>query len=105
MAIAAKAHLVLGAPQSALEIVNAALASSTGHWPECTAALHYVRTEALLAVGDTAGARAAAADARGFVMRLAETIDEAELRRSFLENVQDNVSILRIARELGGAEA
>jgi hypothetical protein len=59
-----------------------------------------VRAEARLASGDRSGAQAAAAEAERFVLSVAQTIDDLELRRSFVENVEPCARALHFSNQL-----
>ncbi|MDC3988007.1 serine/threonine-protein kinase [Polyangium jinanense] len=60
-------------------------------------ALCLTRAEALHATGNHARARALLLDTRDLLLSRAATIDDPELRRSFLENVPENARILALA--------
>jgi tetratricopeptide (TPR) repeat protein len=99
-AVLARAELASGHAPQALSTVESALSQPTSGGLESDVDLLTVRAEARLATGDIGGARAAVAEARNFILSIAQTIDDAELRRSFLENVEPCARALRLSNEL-----
>jgi hypothetical protein len=61
--------------------------------------LHLVRAEALHALDRSDDARAAICQARGRILDIAATLEDPELRESYLTNVAANVRTLERARE------
>jgi tetratricopeptide (TPR) repeat protein len=88
-ALAAAEEVLRAIDSSPVRLLNEALARR-------------VHAEALLAAGDHDAARAALAKARDRLLAVAAKIHDPELRRSFLEDVADNVSALRLAAEWVG---
>jgi serine/threonine protein kinase/tetratricopeptide (TPR) repeat protein len=65
--------------------------------------IRLIIAEALLATGDTEGARASIRRARERLLSRAAKISDAEWRSSFLDNLPENARTLSLARELLGA--
>jgi tetratricopeptide (TPR) repeat protein len=95
--ILARAQLAAGRAADALATVESALAQPTSGGLESDVDLLTVRAEALLATGGPENARAAAIEARAFVLTIAESIDDPELRRSFMEGVEPCARALALA--------
>jgi tetratricopeptide (TPR) repeat protein len=102
LAIKAAARLALGDPERAVRSSRPAmdLLASMGEIEEGSAFIHLAHAEALLASGDTAAARLAAAAGRTKLLAQAEKIADAALRRSFLERVPENARLLDLANRL-----
>jgi tetratricopeptide (TPR) repeat protein len=96
-----------GHPTAALALAARALDTATSGVspPEIEAALHLARAEALHALGQTPDAHAAIREARDRILRIAATLDELELRESYVTNVDANARTLKLAREWLGEEA
>jgi tetratricopeptide (TPR) repeat protein len=71
---------------------------SGGTLEDGDALIRLVFAEALHAVGDIDGARAALSTAYAFILRDAQTIRDDEMRQSFLNNVPEHARILELAR-------
>jgi tetratricopeptide (TPR) repeat protein len=98
--ILARAELACGRSREALSTVETALSQPTSGGLESDVDLLTVRAEARLASGDFEGAAASAKEARSFVLSIAETVEDAELRRSFVENVEPCARALALADKL-----
>lgn len=94
-----RAQLVLEQPEEALQTADEALQRPTANQGlESDVELLTLRAEALYAVGRQREARQAAAAAKEFVEQVAGDIDDAELRRSFLESVEPCARALALYR-------
>jgi hypothetical protein len=100
--VLAHAQLAQGKAALALRTIETALAFPTSNGLESDLDLKTLYAEALLAVGDTSAARRAAADAREAVLAIASTIESAELKQSFCENVRPCARALKLAQDLCG---
>ena len=74
-------------------------------WSSDLSTLHLVHAEALMMLDKADEARAALRKARDRIMSLAATIEDPELRDSFLTNVPANARTLELAKERLGYEA
>jgi tetratricopeptide (TPR) repeat protein len=101
--ILARAELACGQSREALSTVEMALSQPTSGGLESDVDLLTVRAEARLASGDFEGAAASAKEARSFVLSIAETVEDADLRRSFVENVEPCARALALAEQLRSA--
>ncbi len=99
LALAASAHLRAGDTARALTLSASALElrDRLGGMEEDEAEVYLVRSEALRAAGDEAGARRVAELGRERLDRLATSIQDTELRRSFLEDVRAHRALLEAA--------
>jgi tetratricopeptide (TPR) repeat protein len=94
--VLAKSQLALGQGDRALETIERTLATETSNGLESYLDLLTIRAEALHAKGDLAGALASISDARSRVVRVAKTIEDPELRESFVNRVEPCVRALRL---------
>jgi eukaryotic-like serine/threonine-protein kinase len=105
--LAVRAHIELhcARPEQALELAERGLvAAQSGIFPWTGSLLSLSRARALHALGRTAEAHSAIAEARDSVLRIADSIASSELRASFLSNIDANAHTLQLAeRWLGGA--
>jgi tetratricopeptide (TPR) repeat protein len=86
--VLAAAELRQGAPERALETANRALELPTSNGLESDIELYTLRAEALRALDRTPESVEAIAQARELVLGIAADIEDVELKRSFLENVE-----------------
>jgi hypothetical protein len=100
--VLAHAQLARGNAGESLRTVEATWALHPSLGLESYLDLLTLHAEALRRVGDTAGARKAAAQAREAVLAVADTIEDAELRASFCTNVPPCALALELARNLEG---
>ena len=98
-AILADVRLAEGRPAEALAAAEEALSLLTtlDGIEEGEALIRVVYAEALAAVGDRGGARAAAEDARDHLLARAAKVIDPELRQSFLHHVPENARTLALA--------
>ncbi|MGO9836758.1 MAG: serine/threonine-protein kinase PknK [Polyangiaceae bacterium] len=68
-------------------------------WLPAESVLHLARAEAFYALGRGHDAHAAMREARDYVLGVAATLDEPELRTSWLNNVDANARTLALAKE------
>ena len=101
----ARALLALGRGEQAIAAAERALEEQTSSGLESEVELFASYAQALLEVGRGADARVAAQRAQALVMSVAETIADAELRRSFVEDVEPNARALRLASGFATASA
>jgi tetratricopeptide (TPR) repeat protein len=99
-AIMAQVFLRTGRPIEALAAAKKAkdLLDSLETVEEGDALIRLVFAEALHAVGDIDGARAALATAHASILRVAQQIRDEELRQSFLNNVPEHARIFALDR-------
>jgi tetratricopeptide (TPR) repeat protein len=92
-----------GALGEALETAKRAMAAleAAGKTATGEAAVRLAHAEALDASGDHEGARAAIVAARDRVLARAATLHDADLRRRFLENIEENARTIELARSWG----
>ncbi len=104
LGLLAAATLSLGQLGDAVPAARLAmeLLASIGEIEEGGAYVHATWIEVLVAGGDLAAARAAAAAARARLLAQAAKIADVALRRSFLERVPENARTLSLARSLLG---
>jgi hypothetical protein len=94
LATLARTALAHGRHEDALELVQRGMALGTrSFWMETQ--LRTVRAEALDALGQRDAARLAIRDARERVLRIASTLDEAEVREGFLANHARTLALAR----------
>jgi Flp pilus assembly protein TadD len=86
--VLAKAQLKQGNGVRALETIERTLSTKTSNGLESDIDLLTLRAEARLACGDADGARAAIAEARALIDRIAAGIDDALLQTSFVTRVE-----------------
>jgi hypothetical protein len=102
-ALAALAAVLLAAGRAAEALKEAkeasALLDQLGAVEDAEALIRLVHAEALHAVGDVAGARAAITRASARLLERSEKIRDLELRRCFLEDEPDNARTMQRARE------
>ena len=99
-------ELRLDRPLNALALARRGLDPTLpATYPVAYATLHLARAEALHALGQTPDAHAAIREARDRILRIAATLDELELRESYVTNVDANARTLKLAREWLGEEA
>jgi tetratricopeptide (TPR) repeat protein len=101
--VLARAQLLLGLPQEALQTAEDALqlsGSNTGL--ESDVDLLTLRAEAYLASGRVEKAREAATEAASFVEMVALSIDDPALRQSFCERVEPCARALALHRSCSG---
>jgi tetratricopeptide (TPR) repeat protein len=102
LAQAVRAQVLLRAARPAEALAAARrgkeLLDSLGSMDEGDALIRLVFAEALHAVGDIDGARAALSTAHESILRDAQQIRDEELRQSFLNNVPEHARILALAR-------
>jgi tetratricopeptide (TPR) repeat protein len=102
-ALAALAAVLLrrGRAEEALRCATEAAEGHTSrrfHGPRHAQA-HLIRAEALLALGDPGGARAAITAAREVLQERTSRIDDPELRRSFLYRIADHARVLELCEQ------
>jgi hypothetical protein len=97
----AAAALHRGQPADALAFADRGLEAAMAglRSPGVESTLHLVRGEALQGLGRIQDAQAAIRDARDRILTLAATIEDADLRESYLTNVDANARTLKLARE------
>ncbi|MEM1416497.1 MAG: protein kinase [Myxococcota bacterium] len=95
-AVAGRAALDLGSGDQALELTAAAvdLLDGPAGVEEDQPAIYLARIEALRAAGDDEAADALQTTARTWIRAAADRIGDAGLRKSFLEQVPENVTLL-----------
>jgi tetratricopeptide (TPR) repeat protein len=96
----ARAELALGRPEQALAAVEDALREQTSTGLDSEIDLFTVCAEARAALGDLAGARAALAQARALIAAVAQQIEDAALRQSFLERVEPCARAVQLGARL-----
>jgi len=94
--VLAGAELAQGDPEQALSTVNRALELPTSNGLESDIELYTLRAEALRACQRGSDAVEAIAQARDLVLGIAADIEDFELKRSFLENVEPCARALRL---------
>ena len=96
-----------GDPMNALACATRGLeaAMSGVRAPGVESTLHLLRVEALQALGRADDAHAAVREARDRILVIAATLDDPELRSSYLTNVDANARTLKLAREWLGDKA
>jgi tetratricopeptide (TPR) repeat protein len=100
--VLARAQLAQERPEDALASTDRALALPTAHGLESEIDLLTVRAEALHALGRKDEAALAIEAARQAVFGIASDIQDAELARSFLENVEPCARALRLHASWAG---
>jgi hypothetical protein len=86
-------------PEAALAVAERGIQAAAAVNRPCDASLlHLARAEALHALGRTDDAREAVRDARERIAKVAATIDDADLRTSFLTKVPPHARTLQLAR-------
>jgi eukaryotic-like serine/threonine-protein kinase len=99
-------ELRMGRLESALALADQALeTASGGSLPTTISMLRLARAEALHAVGRQDEAREAVRDARDRVRRIASTLDDAELRSSYVTTILANARTLDLAEAWLGEKA
>jgi tetratricopeptide (TPR) repeat protein len=98
--VLARAQLSRGQITEALRTIELALESATSSGLESEIDLMNLRAECLLACGQREAASRVAARTRDLVLRLADEIDDAALRRSFLGNVEPCARALSLSEQL-----
>lgn len=68
-------------------------------YPSDRSSLALARARACADLGDRARAEQAAAEARDYVLRVAESIDDADARRTFLGGVKSHAAVLALAEQ------
>jgi tetratricopeptide (TPR) repeat protein len=94
--VLAKSQLAMGQGDRALETIEKTLATETSNGLESYLDLLTIRAEAVHAKGDVSGALASLDDARTRILRVAKTIEDPELRASFLNRVEPCARALRL---------
>jgi hypothetical protein len=97
-------RLARGDTRGALDAAHEglAVARALGGVAEGEMYLRLVQVSALSASGDDEGAREALRDAVVRLEGMAASMDDASLRRSLLENVDEHARLLALARESSG---
>ncbi len=100
-AVLASILLATGKAQDALETAREAMRwfDAGGNLEEGDALLRLTLARSLVAIGDRARARDVIADARHRLRERAATIQRAELKKTFLENVPQHAMTVKLANE------
>ena len=101
LAILAQVHLARGDAERALQVAEEAmeLLRALGALPDADALVRLVHAEALRAVGQEHAALEAIGAARDRLLERAASIEDEEMRRSFLENVEIHQRTFSLASE------
>ncbi len=98
--IRARAQLAVGQPALALAAIEAAFREQTSTGLDSEIELFTAHAEALEALGDLEGARAAVRKARDFVLHTAASIADEGLRRGFVEGIEACARATELAARL-----
>jgi eukaryotic-like serine/threonine-protein kinase len=98
--VMARAQLSLGQTNDALRTIELALDSSTTNGLESEIDLMNLKADCLLACGQRELAQRVVSRTREVVLRMAEEIEDATLKQSFLENVEPCARALAMHRQL-----